>query len=372
MFGKYEFAVIGLGPAGCLFLACLPDDVWPRTLVFDAGGVGGVGGDLGCRYGNVRANLTRAELAKAFWAIPRWVSEPLPLLLGDADPDTCPLLSVVCDQLREIMKPILARVTLHSQHVTSVSQIVGGWCVDYGSGSDSDSSGGSGSGDSVCVPKVVICTGGEPRVLDYSKPAIPLSVALDKVALASYIRPTDCVVVFGTAHSGTLIMRNLREAGCSGITGIYRGSTPFRWSRGHTVDCPCALLGGTGCHDSEGVKQESAAIADAIVRGEWGSATPTLISVTESEALETALNAADYVVYAVGFNGRMPALRGLGGEVLGADYNPGTGQIAPGLWGFGLAFPAMYTKPRGGEAVDVGLPGFAMHIRACIDAIKNG
>ncbi len=360
MFGNYEIAVIGLGPAGCLFLACLPDATWARTIVFDAGGVEGVGGDLGSKYGNVRANLTRSELAKAFWAIPRWVSEPLPLLLGDADPNTCPLLSVVSKQLQELMAPILASVTLHSQHVASVSQIVGGWRVEYG-------------GSCVaCVPKVVVCTGGEPKQLNYSKPTIPLAVALDKVALASYIRPSSRVVVFGTAHSGTLIMRNLRDVGCDHITGIYRGCTPFRWSRGHTTECPCVLLGGGGCHDSEGVKQESAEIADAIVRGEWASATPALISASDTEIIASTVGAADYVIYAVGFKGRLPELRGLGGEMLGAVYDVGTGQIAPGLWGFGLAFPAMYTKPRGGEAADVGLPGFAMHIRACIEAIKNG
>lgn len=359
----YEYGVIGLGPAGCLFLACLQDDDLGRMVVFDSGCVGG---DLARLYGNVVANLTCAKLSEALRTVPRWSSARLEVFEGYA-PDACPRLADLCIQLRELMKPVLARVTLHSKHVTKVRREPAWWCIE----TDTSISG------SIQVAKVIVCTGGEARRLNYPKPAIPLEIALNKDALTSYIRPIDRVVVFGTAHSGTLILRNLRDVGCRGMVGVYRGgagaSPPFRWATPHTPECPCHLLGGTGCHDSEGLKQESAAIAAAIVRGEWASDGLLLVRLEDTEAVVRAVMAADYVVYSVGFQARVPHMEGLGGEALDAgSYDPVTGAIAPGAWGFGLAFPSMYEKPQGGIAPDVGLPGFVGHILHCMPAILAG
>jgi hypothetical protein len=79
----------------------------------------------------------------------------------------------------------------------------------------------------------------------------------------------------------------------------------------------------------------------------------------------------DYVVYATGFKGRRVELRDFGGNVLECGYTPATGEIAPGVWGFGLAYPSMYEKPQGGTAPDIGLPGFVEHIQTCLGAILN-
>jgi hypothetical protein len=333
----YEFGIVGLGPAGCLFLACLPDERLARTVVFDSGCVGG---DLARLYGRVVANLTCAQLSAALRAVPRWAEAPLEVF-DNYGPDVCPPLADLCVQLRELMKPVLSRVTLHSQHVTEIRQKVGHWVLHTVAGIP----------EGVAAVKVVVCTGGDPRRMNYPRPCIPLEVALDKVALASYIRPGDRVVVFGTAHSGTLVLRNVREAGGIGV-GVYRCGPAFRWARPHTPECPCIALGGTGCHDSEGVKQESAAIADAIVRREWGAETPVLICTEDTEALVRAVIEATYVVYAVGFVSRMPRIvRFDGGCVEG--YDPVTAAIAPGIWGFGLAYPSLYEKPQGGKAPDV-------------------
>ncbi len=347
----FEFGIVGLGIAGCVFLACIPDECLRRTVVFDSGCVGG---DLARLYGSVVANLTCEQLSNAFHAVPRWKDARLRVLEAQ-DPNTCPKLADLCRQLRDLMTHILPLVTLHSQHIVGARQVPGGWILR------------SSAGDSeYAVAKLVLCTGGEPRRLDYPKPAIPLEIALDRAALASYIRPSDRVVVFGTAHSGTLVLRNLREIGCVGIVGVYREDPPFRWARSHTPECPCIRLGGTGCHDSEGVKQESAAIADAIVREEWPMVR---ILRAEGEEFVRALMEADYVVYATGFSARKIELRGLGGEVLECRHNATTGEMGSCVWGFGLAYPGIYEKPQGGFAPDIGLPGFVGHILNCLPAI---
>ncbi len=350
----YEFGVVGLGIAGCIFLACLPEDRLRNTIVFDSGCVGG---DLARLYGNVVANLTCEQLSKAFHNVPQWSNTRLTVLEAQ-EQGTCPRLADLCLQLRELMKPILSKVILHSQHIDAIRQIPGGWTLMTEMGLAE-----------YTVAKVVVCTGGDPKRLNYPRPFVPLEIALDRVALASYLKPEDRVVLFGTAHSGTLILRNLREIGCKGTVAIYRKDPPFCWARQHTPECPCHALGGTGCHDSEGVKQESAAIADAIVRGEWGSDTPRLLRASDTEAVVRAVMEADYIVYAVGFQARIPRFVGMGGDVLEIRHDPATGAIAPGVWGFGLAFPALYEKPQGGLAPDIGLPGFVEHIQNCLGAI---
>ncbi len=328
--------IVGLGPAGCLFLACLPPECLRSILVFERSCVGG---DLSRLYGDVVANLTRAEMTRAFRCVPQWATVPLPILDAYAE-DTCPLLADVCLQLRILMKPLLAQVRLYSEEVEEIQQVVGGWVLKTATGRHS-------------CQQVVLCTGADPRGLQYPKPSIPLAMALSPHALGRYVRAEDRVVVFGTSHSGTLVLRNLRQTGCK-TTAVYRGDVPFRWFRNH---------------DSEGLKQESAAIADEIVAAAWGPLTPTLLSYESSAELVRAVVEADYVVYATGFVRRQPRCKGLGGEDVGSTYDPGTAQIAPGMWGFGIGFPALYEMPRGGQAPDVGFQGFVSHILKCMPAI---
>ncbi len=328
--------LVGLGPAGCFFLACLPPERLSSVCVFERSCIGG---DLSRLYGDVVANLTRAEMAKAFRCVPQWAVAPLPILDAYAE-DACPLLADVCLQLRILMKPLLAQVKLYTEEVQEIQQVVGGWVLKTTTASHT-------------MQQVVLCTGADPRVLHYPKPAIPLAMALSPHALRRYVRAEDRVVVFGTSHSGTLILRNLRQIGCR-TTAVYRGHTPFRWFRNH---------------DSEGLKQESAAIADEIVASTWGTLTPTLLPFDSHEGLVRAILEADYVVYATGFVRRHPPMKGMRGEDVGTAYDPATAQIAPGIWGFGIAFPALYEMPRGGQAPDVGFLGFVSHILKCIPGI---
>jgi hypothetical protein len=237
------------------------------------------------------------------------------------------------------MKPILAQVKFYAEDVLEVRQVVGGWVLKTPTATYE-------------VQQVVLCTGADPRVLHYPKPHIPLEMALSPSRLGTYLQGGERVVVFGTSHSGTLVLRNLRRIGCR-LTAVYHGDTPFRWARNH---------------DSEGLKQESAVIADEIVGALWGTETPILLSTSSPVELVRAVMDADYVVYATGFVGRHPPIIGLGGSSVGS-YTPTTAMIAPGVWGFGIAYPGMYEKPRGGLAPDVGFMGFVLHILKCMPAI---
>jgi thioredoxin reductase len=236
------------------------------------------------------------------------------------------------------MKPILAQVKFYAEDVHEIRQVVGGWILKTDTTTHE-------------FQQVVLCTGADPRILQYPKPSIPLEIALSPSILRSYLQGGERIVVFGTSHSGTLILRNLRRIGCR-TTAVYRG-VPFRWARNH---------------DPEGLKQESATIADEIVGHAWGSDTPTLLPLESNVELVRAIMEADYIIYATGFERRHPMLRGMDGSPVGT-FDPTTALIAPGMWGFGIAFPALYEMPRGGQAPDIGFQGFVSQILKCLPGI---
>ena len=56
---------------------------------------------------------------------------------------------------------------------------------------------------------VVLATGSHPRELGYEccQNTIPLDIALNKDALASCVKPEDCIAVVGSSHSAILILK---------------------------------------------------------------------------------------------------------------------------------------------------------------------
>jgi threonine dehydrogenase-like Zn-dependent dehydrogenase len=201
-----------------------------------------------------------------------------------------------------------------------------------------------------------MCTGATTIQLDIPKSNIPLDVALCGDKLRSFVRPTDRVVVFGTAHSGTLIMRNLKNVGCTNVTAVYKNEKPVSWARDG---------------DTEGIKQESASIADEIVAGAWGPYTPSLVRLdTATCGFLRSLMEADHVIYGIGFQTRAPVLvDAAGAKIDPATYSAENGKLRDGLWGFGIGFPSKYTTPGGRQASDVGFGPFAAHILKSLPAI---
>lgn len=331
--GGYKFAVVGLGLAGCLFLANLPPEtLTPQILAIESSCIGG---DLARLYGNVLANLTRTELEAAFRKTPCWTTVSEFAFFKPYSPDKCPLLADLCRQLRELMKPILTKITVK---FTTVTHIQKGdvWCVGTKSGN-------------FTAKKVILCTGADPKQMDLPKSVIPLEIALHQQNLARFIQSEDRIVVFGTAHSGTLILRNLKDCGCRFVSAVYRGEKPFRWKRDG---------------DPEGIKQESATIADEIVGKCWGPLQPKLIPLSDTATMIRAVMEAEHIIYAIGFSSRQPCVEGV--EL---QSNSETGKLAEGMWGFGIGFPSFYMSPSGTKAPDVGVAQFAEHIQKCIPAI---
>ena len=178
-------------------------------------------------------------------------------------------------------------------------------------------------------------TGSEPKHMNLPYPSIPLCAALNREKVKDYVKQGEHILVFGTAHSATLIVRNLLECGAS-VTNFYATPKPFYFDRDG---------------DYDGLKQDAAEIADRILRNEL---PVKLVSIQDTAGVIRQTKKVDGVVYAIGFEPRNPL--GL------KDYNEQTGQIVgySNAWGFGIAYP---NRAADGVHWDVSIPAFQAHIQ---------
>lgn len=332
----YKITIVGLGPAGILTLALLPSELYPYVLVFEPSAIGG---DLATAYGAVIANIPKSAIVAAFQSVPRWATAVFPALDAYKD-DECPVLNDCVRTLRTLITPELSKVSYHTDRVVNYIYLRerGTWKVQTAHGALFE------------TQKLVLATGATPRTLDLPKPIIPLPLALNPTALANIVSPSDKVVVFGTAHSGTLALKNLRACGVKNLTALHKGQKPFFYARDGF---------------SEGIKQESATIADTIFADSWA----TLISMDDFAAAHRAVAEATAVVYAIGFERPRPTVAdGTGLKTLTHD-GTAFGPDVKNIYGFGIGFPAPYTGPDGRNYPDVGFGGFVTAIKAALPSM---
>jgi hypothetical protein len=280
------------------------------------------GGDLARKWGPVRSNT---PWSKTVFALRRQgISPDIPDLSGTTT------LSEIADLFRRLTDPIpCKRITgfVTSAHYTSDTDQ---WSL---------------SCESVLQAKSIFITcGSDPKILDLPLPSIPLECALDLNRLKTRINPTtDSIVLFGTMHSGTLVMKNLNALSVK-TTAFYTGSTPFIWDR-------------DGAYD--GIKEEAAHIADDIVAGRYVSIT--LAPVSDTSTLIRSTTNATHAIYAMGFAPRPLRITVDGTTVDSTTYSGTTGALthAPRAWGFGIAYPNLAPD---GLHWDVSVAAFLNHI----------
>jgi hypothetical protein len=326
----YKNAIIGLGIAGLLVLAHLKAS---ETLVIERGVIGGA---LATEYAHIVANIPAKTLIQSLRRIPGCSDTPLPYLETYPAED-CPVLSDLVKQIKVLVAPALAAAIYRSTNVKRIEQIAGGWRI----------TGESGVWE---AEKVILCTGAIPTTFDLPIPHIPLPIALSST-LSSLVDVNTKVVVFGTAHSGTLVLKALKNREVKHVTAIYRGASPFQFARdGHT----------------EGIKQESATIADAILAKSWDP-MPTFVSSDNVGDVQRALRTADTVIYSMGFRTHVsfPIL-----DLSGGPISVEALTASPTLFGFGIGFPSKYTAPNGRQYPDVGVSGFLDAITAALPALS--
>lgn len=320
----YKYAIIGLGATGLFTLAHLPKESLPNTIIISPD----IGGDLIHLYGEVVANLTKSQLVSFMKKIPGWSTYAFELFDKYSD-EQCPKLSDLALQVLLYTKPLLKHIgeyiptKLDYLEKTSDCYVLH---TVFGT---------------LKATKVILCIGANNKALDLPIPSLPLSTALNPYILQTIIRPSDRIGVFGTSHSGTLILKNLKNLNIPNVKAFYNTEKPFYLNKdGFT----------------EGLKQESAIIADEIVGNKWGdSLTPELIHTSNSTKFFKELSKVDYVIYAIGFESRKNFKTNFD---LVFDHDSLTFKDESNLFGFGIGFPAYYVGNEGKKFFDVGYGGF--------------
>lgn len=294
------------------------------------------GGDLARKWGTVLSNTPWSKTINALTN-----ACPSTSFSSTTDPASTTPLIELAHLIRNATAPILAQVKTIQGTVTSANYSAGTkeWAVSVSAG---------GSETVFQAKQLILAPGGETKTMNLGIPSIPLDVALEPSRLKSYIKAGENVLVFGTMHSGTIVIRNLASAGAA-VTAYYASAEPFYWDR-------------DGAYD--GIKCEAADIADKIVSG----AIPvSLIPVKNTADVIRSSREADWVVYAMGFAPRRIRLLVDGVEYSSIEYNQATGALtnAP-AWGFGVAYP---NRAPDGIHWDVGVAPFVEHIKQQIPTI---
>ncbi len=314
-----RICIIGSGAAGLLLLYNLEkhkvDPSW-ITIVDPTHN----GGDMTKKWFHVRSNTTWQQI---FEAVPSRNSFAQPW--SSLTPNEPVELNYVIGYLRACMKDYMSKTLLRTDKVTSATQENGLWKIWLQHGKQP-----------ILADIVFFCQGSEPKSIDLPYPSIPLDVALDPRRLSDYVSEGQHILVFGTAHSGPLVVKNLVDCKTR-VTNFFATEKPFYFARDGEYD---------------GVKQDAAVLADNILNGVYPQVT--LESVHDMSAIIRASRSADACIYACGFEPRIinPEWR---------LYNGETGRIegTTNAWGFGIAYP---NKASTGNYWDVSVPAFQAHI----------
>jgi cation diffusion facilitator CzcD-associated flavoprotein CzcO len=324
-----KILIVGSGATGLLFLWHLQksQQVKPNDIVIvdphhD-------GGDLQRRWATVRSNTIWGQTLSVF----DLSGASIPAAWKDLDPAQPAALQYSIAILRHLTRDFMSQCEVVHGFVDQIEKQAGGklWSVTLTDKTN------------YTAPVVILAHGSEPKQLLLPIPSIPLDCALSKSRLETYVTKNSRVLLFGTSHSGTLIMRNLHELDVQ-TTAFYTSEKPFYFARDGEYD---------------GIKQDSAEIADAILAKTYPNLQ--INHVTDTAQVIRAARKADWVIYATGFKARTNVNVNL-------SYDGKTGEIAdsPGVWGFGIAFP---NKADDDIHWDVSIPSFHSHIQKQMPAI---
>ena len=322
-----NICIIGAGVTGLSMLLLLQESGTDLSKVviidphFD-------GGDLARKWTAVQSNTPWSKTTNALRAA-------CPSLALPPEAEGTTKLADIAHLLRNLAAPTLKRVKQIQGTAIKAYTDSQTWSVQVLAG---------GKTLEIQAKKLILAPGAEPRTMDLPIPSIPLEIAVDTSRLQHYVKAGQSAIVFGTMHSGTLVIRNLVSCGVK-VTAYYNSEKPFYWAR-------------DGAYD--GIKEEAAQIADDIVAGR----TPVeLVPVKDTSSVIRTSHSADWVVYAMGFFARhILATKG---------YDGATGAFMdfPNAWGFGTAYPNLAPD---GVHWDVSVAAFLEHMKPQLPAILSG
>ena len=205
---------------------------------------------------------------------------------------------------------------------------------------------------------IIYAPGGNPKQMNlFAKPQIPLEAALNPKRLASYVDPSQHILLFGLSHSGTLILKNLVAAGVR-VSAVHRSEMPFQFQRDGVFN---------------GIKQTAAAFADELLANP-NPLVHFINVVNDTEGLLRAYTNCDDIICATGFDKNTSSMEASvdGVPVDLAKYDSATGALAaaPNAFGLGMAYPSLATF-EGKLYEEAGIESFVNHLDSIIPAILS-
>lgn len=286
-----KWLVVGAGPSGIAAVGALLDEgcrseniVWvdPQFSV----------GDLGTAWKQVESNTPVSSFTDAFEQVLAFGYEQAQKkYFIDRMPGNLKCsLAIASQPLQAFTDKLKTQVKAYQDFATQITPVAGAWQVKLA------------SGRMLQVDKIILALGAEAKSLNFpALSSIDLSLAASPNKLSGLVGPEDVVAVFGAYQSARTVEQNLAKTKVKKIYHFYRSQREF--------DNHIASLD-----------------LDERVQ-------PVQISTDNFLKYIPLCNKA---IYAVGFERRHVSIQGLPEDYA---YNPETGQIAPGIFGVGIAFP---------------------------------
>ena len=332
----YQWAVVGAGPSGIAVVGKLidsgvkPSDIaWidPQFKV----------GDFGLRWGNVPSNTRVSLFSKFLHAVDAFDYKNCPhdFELNRADPEKNCYLRLMREPLQWVTDHLKTKVHCIEDMAVDLSLKNRVWQITL-------------NHSKLTARNAVLAIGAEAKQLAYTGvDVVPLQDAMDSDRIHHHCKPEDTVAVFGSSHSAILALRNLVESGVKRVINFYRA--PLRYA---------VYLDDWILFDDTGLKGPTAEWAREHIDGTLPKNLERVYS--NDENIEQYLPQCNKVVYAVGFSRRtLPIVEGA--EHL--TYIEQCGIIAPGLFGFGIAFPEGKYNPFDMYEYRVGLWKFMDYLQ---------
>ena len=324
----YDIALIGYGITGMLTLAILQNQGYNICIIdpfFD-------GGNLIRLYGDILSNTPLIKTLNGLKLIdPNYT---LPEKYINYDVNKITPLSVIVNIIKDFSEPFKKNCDIFETKVVSL-KYDGSWNIETNE-------------ETIQSKMIILCQGAEQKRLKCGIPTIPLEVALNRDSLRKYVNPKEKVVVFGTAHSGTLVLENLENLGVETIA-IYKKEKPFYFDKDGEYD---------------GIKAEAERIANSILNNEYKYVK--LVNITQIDEIIKITKKANWAIYAIGFETKQNIIC----DFDLSKYEKTSGKIlnTERAYGFGIAYPSLAPDSI---HVDVGVYSFIEHIQKQVEDIKK-
>ncbi len=336
---SYDWMVIGAGPAGIASVGKLIDNgVDPKKIAwvdpeFKVG-------DFGTRWRYVPSNTRVKLFLKFFEACEafQYDAHKKDFKILQADPEKTCLLDLAVEPLQWITEELKQKVNVIQGKAQHLKLQKRKWHVTV-------------ADKMLLASNVIVATGSEPKSLALAGiEEIPLTTALHPEKLAAACKPDDTIAVFGSSHSGVLIVKSLLEQ-CQVKKVMNFYLSPLRYA---------VFLNDWILFDDTGLKGTTAEWARENIDG---TLPPKLERVIANEEnMRSILPLCDKAIYATGFERRLIPVEGMHQ----LEYNDRSGIIAPGLFGVGIAFPEAKIDRFGTLEYRVGLWKFMEYINTAM------